>query len=173
MDKEFLAELVFPGKRRSVSMARHCVGNVLQAAGHRCVDGALLVVSELVGNAVLHTVSGQAGGLITVAVREMGDAIARIDVIDQGASTAPQLRTAGDTSCSGRGLQIVGATAIRWGVHDDALGGRAVWAEVFTAEDGPIAVVNAAPCEADACCHRFTGTNWWGSGFWGSRAIIE
>ncbi|MFI6733037.1 hypothetical protein ACIBI9_08900 [Nonomuraea sp. NPDC050451] len=49
-------------------------------------------MSELVANAVLHTVSGLAGGLITVAVREIGEATARIDVIDRGALTVPRMR---------------------------------------------------------------------------------
>ncbi|MFG1709884.1 ATP-binding protein [Nonomuraea sp. M3C6] len=148
--EEFLAELVLPGNRRSVSVARHCVGNVLKAAGHLSADSALLVVSELVANAVLHTVSGLAGGLVTVVVREIGDAIARIDVIDQGARTVPRMRESSETDCSGRGLRIVGETAIRWGVSDDALGGWAVWAEVLTTEDASAAVTDTSLTEVDA-----------------------
>ncbi|GAA3259645.1 ATP-binding protein [Nonomuraea helvata] len=150
MNEEFLAELVFPGERRSVSAARHCVRGILKAAGHRCVDDALLIVSELVGNAILHTVSGLTGGLITVAVRQIGDAMARIDVIDQGGLTVPRMRQPSDTECSGRGLHIVGETAIRWGVHDDALGGRTVWAEVLITQDASAASMSASLCETEA-----------------------
>jgi anti-sigma regulatory factor (Ser/Thr protein kinase) len=130
----FLAELVFLGVARSVSVARHCVGSVLAAAGHRYVDGVLLVVSELVGNAVMHTESGLAGGLVTVDVQGIGRQLARIDVIDQGSNTAPQVREPRDTASSGRGLKIVEMTALRWGVRDDGLGGKAVWAEVLTTD---------------------------------------
>ncbi|MBF8186467.1 ATP-binding protein [Nonomuraea sp. K274] len=134
----------FPGLARSVSVARHCVRSVLAAAGHQNVDGALLVVSELVGNAVVHTVSGLAGGLVTVDIREIGQNMARIDVIDQGASTAPQVCESSDTASSGRGLRLVEETAVRWGVRDDSLGGKAVWAEVLTTEDTPVALIDAS-----------------------------
>jgi anti-sigma regulatory factor (Ser/Thr protein kinase) len=110
------------------------VGSVLAAAGHRYVDGVLLVVSELVGNAVMHTESGLAGGLVTVDVQGIGRQLARIDVIDQGSNTAPQVREPRDTASSGRGLKIVEMTALRWGVRDDGLGGKAVWAEVLTTD---------------------------------------
>ncbi|TMR89973.1 hypothetical protein [Nonomuraea basaltis] len=41
-------------------------------------------------------------------------------------------------------VRIVEETAVRWGVRDDALGGRAVWAEVLTTEDALAEVANAA-----------------------------
>ncbi|WP_327105818.1 ATP-binding protein [Nonomuraea glycinis] len=145
MNENFLAELTLPGRRPSVSVARHCVGRIQTVAGHRNVDGVQLVVTELVGNAVLHTVSGLAGGLVTVVVSEIGDATAHVSVIDQGSSRSPEIRDPGDLSCSGRGLQIVEQAAVRWGVHDDALGGRKVWAEVLTTEEGPVAAMDV--CE--------------------------
>ncbi|MEV4835647.1 ATP-binding protein [Nonomuraea sp. NPDC049486] len=132
VDEGFLAEVVLPGIPRSVSVARHCVSRVLIDAGHRNLDHVILAVSELVSNAVRHTVSGLAGGLITVDVREIGDAVARISVIDQGAKTVPQLCELKETDCTGRGLHIVQEISSRWGAEDDALGGRAVWAEVLT-----------------------------------------
>jgi len=103
-------------------------------AGHRNLDNVLLAVSELVSNAVRHTVSGLAGGLITVDIRETGDAVARISVIDQGAMTSPRLCEFKETDCTGRGLHLVQEISARWGAEDDALGGRAVWAEVLTTE---------------------------------------
>ncbi|MEV4106348.1 hypothetical protein [Nonomuraea sp. NPDC049695] len=90
-----------------------------------------------------------------MAVRQIGDTIARIDVIDQGALIAPRVRDPSDTECSGRGLQIVGEIAIRWGVHDDALGGRAVWAEVLTREDASVAVMNPSLFEVEADAAAF------------------
>ncbi len=145
MNENFLAELTLPGRRRSVSVARHCVGSILTAAGHRNVDGVQLVITELVGSAVLHTVSGLAGGLVTVMVSAIGDTTAHISVIDQGSPRKPEIREPSDLSCSGRGLRIVEQAAVRWGVHDDALGGRKVWAEVLTTEDVPIAAMDV--CE--------------------------
>jgi serine/threonine-protein kinase RsbW len=131
----FLAELVLPGVARSVPVARHSVERVLTAAGHQHVYGMLLVVSELVGNAVEHSYSRLPGGLVTIDIREVDDETARLDVIDNGGPDIPRMREPSETSCRGRGLQIVERTAVRWGVREDALGGNAVWAEVLTADE--------------------------------------
>ncbi|TMR99779.1 ATP-binding protein [Nonomuraea basaltis] len=131
----FLAELVFPGVPSSVPIARHCVKGVLRAAGHQNMTGVQLVVSELVANAVMHSASGLAGGLITVDIRAIGDGLARIDVMDDGGLTVPHVREPSEMDCSGRGLQIVEETALRWGIGDNALGGRVTWAEVLTTDD--------------------------------------
>ncbi|MFC5834049.1 ATP-binding protein [Nonomuraea insulae] len=133
--EQFLAELVFPGVASSVTVARHCVGRVLKCAGHQDVDNVLIVVSELVGNAVLHTDSRLSGGLVTVDVSALDESTARITVIDQGSVTVPRLREFSDTACAGRGLSIVEQLSAFWGVREDALGGRAVWAEVHTTKD--------------------------------------
>lgn len=137
MIRRLLAEMVLPGAERSVSLARHFVGLVLTQAGHQNVDGARLVASELVGNAVLHTRSARPAGLITVEITEIGDELARIEVIDEGALTVPRPRKPGEGDGTGRGLWLVEETAARWGVDHDPFGGNVVWAEVFTTEDGP------------------------------------
>ncbi|MFI6736313.1 ATP-binding protein [Nonomuraea sp. NPDC050451] len=144
----FLAELVFPGVPNSVPAARHCVTCVLRAAGHRNMNAVQLVVSELVANAVVHSVSGLAGGLIIVDVRAIGDDLARIDVMDDGGLTVPHVCEPSEVDCSGRGLQIVKETALRWGVRDDALGGAAVWAEVLTTDGSPLGLSDAPVCVA-------------------------
>lgn len=150
MSEFLLAELTFPGERLSVSLARHCVECVLVGAGHINVENAKLVVTELVANAVLHTVSGLAGGLVTVVVTAIGDGVAHISVIDQGSPRKPKMREPSGLGCSGRGLQIVEQTAVRWGVRDDALGGRAVWAEILTTEDAPVVFMDMPLCELEA-----------------------
>ncbi|RVX45188.1 anti-sigma regulatory factor (Ser/Thr protein kinase) [Nonomuraea polychroma] len=146
MREEFLAELVFPGVSRSVSTARHCVGHVLTMAGHLDVSGAQLVVSELVGNAVVHTISGLPGGLVAVDITAIGDDLARIDVIDGGSATVPRMREPTETDPRGRGLRIVDEMAVRWGVRGDACGGTAVWAEVFTVQSAPACAADLSVC---------------------------
>ncbi|WP_327584013.1 ATP-binding protein [Nonomuraea sp. NBC_00507] len=146
MTVRFLAELVFPGVPSAVPAARHCVSNVLRAAGHRDTTGVQLVVSELVANALMHSVSGLAGGLIIVDVRAIGDGIARIDVMDDGGLTVPRMRQPSDMDSSGRGFHIVEATALRWGIGDNALGGRAAWAEVLTTDDSTLDMSSAPAC---------------------------
>ncbi|MGP3910504.1 ATP-binding protein [Nonomuraea sp. 10N515B] len=146
MNRRFLAELVFPGMANSVPVARHCIKAILAAAGHRNVTGVQLVVSELLANALTHSVSGLPGGLITVGVRAIGDNLARIDVTDNGGVTAPHVRKPGELDCSGRGLRIVDDTALRWGTGDNSLGGRRVWAEVLTTDEPPVGTSDARAC---------------------------
>ncbi|MBF8188528.1 ATP-binding protein [Nonomuraea sp. K274] len=136
MSDHALVRMTLPGIARSVSLARRWVADALTAAGHRDADDARLVTSELVGNALLHTGSGRPGGLVRVNVFEIGDALARIEVIDEGAPTVPKPREPGDGECRGRGLWLVQQTSVRWGNRLIPLQRHLVWAEVSTLEVG-------------------------------------
>ncbi|MBE1584577.1 ATP-binding protein [Nonomuraea angiospora] len=142
LNGDFLAEMVFPGTRRTVPLARHCVERVLTQAGHRNVDNATVVVSELVSNAVLHSRSTQPGGQIIVVVTEIGDALARIEVTDEGPIMVPRPRLAREDECCGRGLQIVEDLSSRWGVRPRSRTWKTMWAEVLTTENASIAVTD-------------------------------
>ncbi|MEU6714175.1 ATP-binding protein [Nonomuraea sp. NPDC046802] len=131
---DFLAEMVFPGTHRSVPLARHCVEKVLTMAGHRNVDNVKLVISELVSNAVMHSRSAQPGGQVTVMVTEIGDALARVEVTDEGPIIVPRPRVPSDGDCCGRGLHIVEELSARWGVRLESLAWKTMWAEVPTTE---------------------------------------
>ncbi|MFC4060614.1 ATP-binding protein [Planomonospora corallina] len=112
----------------SVPRARRYVRDLLDTAGHRQADDALLLVSELVANSVRHSDSGRhPGGRVTVAVAKH-DATIRIDVIDAGSpERSPSLRAGTDPgSCTGRGLWLVDELASEWGWHDTPAG-RVVW----------------------------------------------
>ncbi|WP_308168453.1 ATP-binding protein [Nonomuraea sp. NEAU-A123] len=135
MNERFWGEIVLPGVAHSVTVARHCVGAILMAAGHVDVDDVRLVASELVSNAVLHTASGLHGGVIAVEVASVGVAVARVEVTDDGADTVPQSRAADNDACTGRGLLLVEHYSTRWGVRLVGGGRRAVWAEVLTGQD--------------------------------------
>jgi hypothetical protein len=104
------------------------------AAGHQDMDGVRLVTSELVGNAIVHTRSGRPGGLVTVKVVEVGDALARIEVLDEGAATVACPRRSDDDECGGRGLWIVQRSSTSWGTRTVPLRSNLVWAEVSTLE---------------------------------------
>ncbi len=86
---------------------------------------ALLVLSELVTNAVLHGTDP-----IDVLVSSEGD-LMRIEVSDGGSGPGDFGPGAnrGPDDLGGRGLQIVDSLARRWGIvrRDD---GKTVWAEV-------------------------------------------
>lgn len=147
MSTRFLAEVVVPGAGSSVPLLRHYVTLVLTAAGHRDLEAVLLVLGELLNNAVMHTRSGDPGGLVAVEISDIGDALARIEVTDEGARTVPHPRQAGDEEDFGRGLQLVEALSARWGVRR-SFPGSMVWAEVLTAEDPPPPAALSASTEA-------------------------
>ena len=129
----FLAEIVLPGVKRSVSAARRCVAEVLIVAGHEDVSDVQLVVSELATNAVAHTTSGEPGGFITVEVSSLDAVTAYIEVIDDGSAvTVPEVHNADADECGGRGLWLVEALAAGWGVRDEGYRRRVVWAEIST-----------------------------------------
>jgi anti-sigma regulatory factor (Ser/Thr protein kinase) len=85
---------------------------------------ALLVLSELVTNAVLHGAEP-----IEVYVSRDDDLL-RIEVSDGGSrGDGVTPRTHDDPRPGGRGLHIVNSLASRWGTTDND-GGKTVWAEI-------------------------------------------
>jgi anti-sigma regulatory factor (Ser/Thr protein kinase) len=85
-------------------------------------DDALLAVSELVTNAVLH-----GRGPVTLLLERQDGGI-RVEVHDHS-SQMPQTTAASQLRTSGRGLAIVAAIAHSWGAHQ-LRAGKVVWAEV-------------------------------------------
>lgn len=86
-------------------------------------DEAMLVVSELAANAVLH-----ARTPMRVTLQSDGLRFVRIEVHDDNPrqpTLAPPLLDA----ASGRGLPLVVAVATSWGIHSEQ-GGKTVWAEL-------------------------------------------
>ncbi|MEV1247040.1 ATP-binding protein [Nonomuraea sp. NPDC049750] len=139
----FLAEIVLPGVERSVAVARRCVREVLIVAGHEDLNDVLLVVSELVTNAVSHSASREPGGFVTVEISSVDAMTAYIEVIDEGSVTIPEVRNADAGECGGRGLRLVEALAAGWGVRDEAYRRRVVWVAMST-KDGTSACVARA-----------------------------
>ena len=107
------------------------VSQTLHDAGvsPQVITDALLVLAELVGNAVRH-----AGTDLTVTVTVTAGVL-RIEVFDYDTRT-PALVGLDDESTSGRGLHIVAGVARDWGWQtaesDDGVSGKRVWAELAT-----------------------------------------
>jgi CheY-like chemotaxis protein len=113
-----------PNEPESVARARRFVESTCHSwAAHDAIDPALLVVSELVTNAITH-----GGGICALRLRHNKDAL-RIEVVDRG-DGSPEIAAASDTAEGGRGLRIVTLTARAWGVDDGAEGTKVVWAEL-------------------------------------------
>ena len=112
----------FPGTPRQAGAARRFVASLLD--GSPLCDDAVVVVSELFTNALLHTNSGKPGGLVVVQVTRWTLGV-RVAVTDQGSAKQPVI---GDgSSCqedaeSGHGLYLVSSLSEHLGWHDDPSG---------------------------------------------------
>ncbi|GAA2575251.1 MULTISPECIES: ATP-binding protein [Streptomyces] len=106
------------GRREPLASARDHTRTVL-AGVVPCVDDAVLVVSELVGNAVRHTTAGP--DCLTIVID--GDQVV-VAVHDPEPDGGVHLsETAADPLAeSGRGLWLVQALARRWYVETTAVG---------------------------------------------------
>ncbi len=116
---------MFPGSRQEVRNVRAFVGEAVD--GCPAADDVILLASEVVTNAIIHTASGK-DGTFTVVVHPL-DGMVRVEVHDGGSETPPGIRSADDQAVSGRGLGMVESLATRWG-HLGDQNGRVVWFEV-------------------------------------------
>lgn len=119
--------MLLPHVPASVARARQRLCAELVAAGvfEPAVNDAAVVVSELVSNALRHARPLPCGE-VEVAWTWRND-IVQIAVSDGGATTEPRRARPALSSLGGRGLGIVDALAVRWGVHR-ADGTTTVWA---------------------------------------------
>jgi anti-sigma regulatory factor (Ser/Thr protein kinase) len=104
--------------------ARHAIGAVLQSWGFWDRDWLAqvqVVVSELVSNAVMH-----GGGSLAVDVKALDERVI-IGAAD-GSSAVPRRLDPGEPA-GGRGLAVIEAFAVGWGVHDHD-GGKRVWVQL-------------------------------------------
>ena len=115
----------FPARADQVGEARRFLAQILD--GLPVADDALLCVSELATNAVIHSKSRQPGGRFNVraGIRD-GDRV-RIEVEDQGGPWAQPVCADGQY---GRGLFIVGKLARDWGISGNSQAGCTVWVEL-------------------------------------------
>ncbi|MFD9001778.1 ATP-binding protein [Streptomyces sp. NPDC059582] len=125
-----LREKFFRRERRSVPAARRFAYEVLEGwglAGTDVGDDALLCVSELATNALLHGVPP--GRHFLVFLRYDGHVL-RVEVHDSGPGV-PRVaagRDGGGRDEGGRGLLLVAALSDKWGVRERELG-KVVWCE--------------------------------------------
>lgn len=118
------ARLTLPAKATSPARARRFVRDSLaQWDMQGDADDLLLVVSELVTNALLHARTGMTVELVA----EAEDAV-RLAVTD-GSAQAPQERHFSAESGTGRGLRLLDSLAQAWGVEEHAPG-KTVWCRV-------------------------------------------
>ncbi len=123
-----------PRSRKSPGAARRLLVDLLAKVegGHRFTDVGLLVVSELVTNAVVHGTPRER--LVWLWLKVDADVL-RIEVHDARGDRAPELRAAAADEESGRGLALVKFLALKWGCCPRRNVGKTVWVECGPSEE--------------------------------------
>ncbi|MFF4824561.1 ATP-binding protein [Streptomyces sp. NPDC001312] len=121
----------FSATRRGARLARLLAAHQLTEWGHprgtEAHDSVVLVVAELAANAVLHgRVPGRDFALALSF--EEGRDVVRIEVTDTHPAL-PARMTPGPDESGGRGLVLVDALTVDWGLRDRLGPGKTVWAE--------------------------------------------
>jgi anti-sigma regulatory factor (Ser/Thr protein kinase) len=117
----------FPGRPEAAGAARAWIAGIV--ADSQAADTAVLGVSELFTNAILHSASGLPGGLVAVTLRITSEAV-RVDVVDEGELPSGTAMSHG----LGAGLAIVSQLADVFGAD-----GRDRWFMVRAASSLPVA----------------------------------
>lgn len=116
--------LTIPGRPEHVCEARAFVAKALGEA-HPLADVAVLLTSELVTNAVVHSKSRGAGGTVALMVIEMPGGL-RVEVADDGSDLSIPVVKSDVLVSEGHGLFLVQSLADQWGyVRGEA--GTTVW----------------------------------------------
>ncbi len=122
-----MAELRLAERDTSAALARQFTRSTLAAWGSRCShDDFVLVVSELVTNALLH-----AHGTPMVRLVDGGDRV-RAEVCDDSPLLPVSHRV---TPTTGLGLRVVEQISSAWGASRRGRG-KVVWCELATPQDG-------------------------------------
>lgn len=112
----------------SVKIARDFTQGTLGSWGMLAVaDDAVLVVSELVTNAVRYGAAGH-GGRPSIWLRLLAQPPHLICLVADASRDVPLRRQAGAGDVTGRGLRVIESCCSRWGWHLPDQGGKVVWA---------------------------------------------
>ncbi|NSC22804.1 SpoIIE family protein phosphatase, partial [Streptomyces albus subsp. chlorinus] len=116
-----------------IAAARHQLRDLLHDwCDPEQVDGAVLMLSEMLTNVLVHT-DGDALLVAQITAPRQGDMrTLRVNVSDSS-DELPHRRSPGELASSGRGLMLLGMLADRWGV-DPRGEGKCIWFEMHEAE---------------------------------------
>ncbi|WP_282697627.1 ATP-binding protein [Streptomyces sp. CC208A] len=123
-------EVFLPSEPAYVKMSRRVAAGAMERWGGipaAVADDAVLIVSELMTNAILHGGGVDAQKAVGLRIEHTGNALL-VEVTD-GNSKPARLKTAGGTETGGRGLLLVTRLACDWGTHNE---NRTTWARLST-----------------------------------------
>jgi anti-sigma regulatory factor (Ser/Thr protein kinase) len=136
------AELTLPAQATSPARARRFLSATLAAWDLDGGDDALLVVSELATNALLHARTG-----MTVRVAQLADDTISVSVTDGGAAMPAPRRFSLDSG-TGRGLRLLDTVGDAWGTDRLPGGGKVVWCRLRLGADRAYAAFDVEGVEA-------------------------
>lgn len=119
------ARVTLPATSDQIGEARRFLAGF--AADSALAGDAVLCLSEVATNAVVHSNSRGAGGRFTVSAQLHGDGGLRIEVEDQGGRWVERAKPEGQRHL---GLMIVRELASAWGIEGDGSDRRTVWFEL-------------------------------------------
>ncbi len=109
----------------------------------------ILLISELVTNAVVHTGCPAVLRMLFGSAGATGAAgTVRVEVAD-ASGRPPQQRHAEGDDTNGRGLELVDGLADRWGWQPEGEG-KQIWCEVDRCGPGAVPPVTELPCTGEA-----------------------
>lgn len=120
----------------SAAVVRHSIADDLAGNGvtRDSIDDVVLVASELVGNAVVHTGVRSGFQQEQLAVSWEIEPVTVVVRVTDASPTLPRPNAADPNRPGGRGLAIVAAIASDWGVQCSRQG-KQVWARVPVERD--------------------------------------
>ena len=119
------SSISFPATASQVTSARQFLESMLSDSP--LADDAVLCLSEVATNSVIHSKSRGQGGRFSINVERYANDHVRVEVKDQGGPWIRRTKPEGQQSL---GLQIVGQLARTWGIKDESDRARTVWFEV-------------------------------------------
>ncbi|MBK5307199.1 MAG: SpoIIE family protein phosphatase [Frankiaceae bacterium] len=134
--------LTLPPSGRSAAAARRTVEQALENANlGGLLDEALLLVTELVTNAIVHAGTDIELRIIT---SERG---LRVEVVDRSPGSLPVIRPApAETREGGRGVFLLDALATEWGTRHFGEG-KSVWFELGPARNAASGLIRTSPAD--------------------------
>lgn len=139
------ASINLPATPGQVAEARRFVASFV--ADPVLADDAVLCLSEVATNAVIHSNSRDAGGRFTVSAERYSDGRLRVEVQDQGGRWIERAKPEGQQHL---GLLVVGRLASAWGIEGDGFRHRMVWFELHLAPGRSHDNLLSEPAAADS-----------------------